>query len=213
MSDGPSKFIAVVAVHFPLPKFPDDNSTEDAWMASWLSYLAPFSDKVLNEAAHEILRTRSPKKDGRWFPAPSEVIEVCERIKRAHQLAGNVPLLSHGRKDQSEWAGWRVELANDLVKSVPPEAKKQSWIGSLWHFARKFGRLPKGPEVAAVEQEAKQFEAALAACEAGEAGDQSRALLQLGRALKARREVMAKGEYPVGTGKVVAAQFGKEPPK
>lgn len=208
MSDPVGKFIAVVELHFPKPRFEDDD-VEKAWMGSMMKFLSPYSSAVLSDSAEYILQNRKPKTDGKFFPAPSEIIEVCKMFDGLERAKSKTPLLSHGRKDKSEWAGWRVELANDLIKTAPEAAKKQGWIGALWSFCRKFGRMPEGSrEVAKIQDEARNFDEALAVCEAGEAGPLSRPLAQLGRSMKDRRESLARGE-PVTSYKVVAPQFGK----
>ena len=198
-ADPIAKFISVVDVHFPKPRFISED-IEDAWIASMVKFLAPYDAAVLNRAAEHILKTRDPKKDGKWFPVPSEIIAVCDLMQRAIQLEAAPPLLSHGRKDQSEWAGWRVELADDLIKTqMGHEASKRGWIGSLWSFCRRFARLPDAREVSSVKADAAKFDEDLEMCERGEAGPNSKLLAELGRKMKARRD--EKAAIAIGEGR------------
>lgn len=188
-----TKMISAIELHFPMAKFVDE-TTEEAWTASMIKFLTPYDPHVLARAAEHILKTRDPKRDGKWFPVPSEIIAVCDLMQRAIQLESAPPLLAHGRKDQSEWAGWRAELADDLIKTpLGHEAAKRGWIGALWSFCRRFARLPEAKELGAVKADAKVFDEALDACERGEAGPHSRTLAELGRSIKARRDAKASG--------------------
>lgn len=184
-------FIANVAVHFPMPRFADELH-EEVWIRSIEDTLRPYDATVLAKAADRIRRTRDPKKDGRGFPVPSEIIAVCDTIQR-EQHAEAAPLLSHDKRDQSPWAGWRSDLANELVRTpMGQEAAKRGWIGALWDFCRRTARLPQRHEIPDVAQDANAFDEALDVCERGEAGPMNKPLLELGRKIKARRNEMAR---------------------
>ncbi len=45
------RFVAVVELHFPRPKFNDDEQMEAAWLASMTRTLGNYPDDVLSEAA------------------------------------------------------------------------------------------------------------------------------------------------------------------
>lgn len=186
------KLISVVGLHFPRPRFRDD-AEEAAWTASIVRCLSSFSPEVLAKATELIVRDRDPKRDGKYFPVPAELIKACRDAQGVLERASDPPLLSEGRKDQSQYAGWRVDLANDLVKTeMGREAAKSGWIGSLWDFCRRMARLPDRHEIRNVRSDAEAFDEALDACERGEVGFATKPLLDLGRKIKARREEMAR---------------------
>ena len=185
-----TKLISTIELHFPMSKFADETN-EEAWTASMVRFLSPYSPDVLGRAAEHIIKTRDPKRDGKWFPVPSEIIAACDLMRRAIQIE-QTPLLTHGQRDQNLDAGWRVDLANDLVKTpLGREAAKKGWIGALWAFCRRAARLPEARELPAVKAEAQVFDEALDACERGEAGPMSRKLAELGRSIKDRRSDLA----------------------
>lgn len=213
MSGDPiAKFISVIDLHFPKPRFASED-VEDAWVTSMVKFLAPYDDVVLGRAAEHILKTRDPRKDGKWFPVPSEIIAICDTFKvvcAVEKDGVQVPLLSHGQRDSSEWASWRGERADELIQAteVGRVAAKQGWVGALWSFIRFGGlkhdrwgrrttaqpdtpRLPTADEVAALKAEAKVFDEALDRCERGEAGAHSKVLAELGRQIRARRDEKA----------------------
>lgn len=188
-----AKFIATVQVHFPLPRFVDEQQ-EDAWMASMRRFLGGYDADILSLASERVLRDRDPKKDGRYFPVPSEVIAICEAVRRDIHAASAQKLLTEGRGDQSPFAGWRSDLANVLVKTeMGRDAAARGWIGSLWDFCRRMARLPERHEVRDVVGEAQAFDLALDACERGEAGACNASLLKLGRSLRERRDELVRG--------------------
>lgn len=185
------KLISVVGLHFPRPRFRDEIE-EAAWTASVVRCLSPFAPEVLAKATEMIVRDRDPKRDGKYFPVPAELIRAC---KEAQCLlsAASAPLLSHDKRDQSPWAGWRSDLANELVRTpMGQEAAKRGWIGALWDFCRRTARLPQRHEIPDVAQDANAFDEALDVCERGEAGPMNKPLLELGRKIKARRNEMAR---------------------
>lgn len=195
MSDPVGKFIAVVSLHFPLPKFQSED-VESAWLASMIKFLGGYSDEVLSRTAEYIIQTRDPKKDGKFFPVPAEIIRHADSLKVVIAAEKNQapPLLSHGQKDQSPYAGWRSEEADRLIQTeMGRQAAKEGWIGSLWHWCRKKLSLPRtSAEVREIKSDAQVFNEALAKVEAGEGGVCNAALLKLGRTMQERRTEMAK---------------------
>lgn len=137
---GVAQFISIVGLHFPRPKFNDDEVMEGAWMASMTKALSRYDDDVLGEAAQKILGTRIPKKDGRFFPAPAECVAVCDDILYWRQKV-QTPLLPAPNPDA--WSNERLSLAFDLCKSaIGRRAAREGWVGSLFEHCRKNMRLP-----------------------------------------------------------------------
>lgn len=149
MTDAVMKFIMLVEVHFPRPKFNGDEDREALWMRSMREILTGYRADVLNQAAAQIIRTRDPKKHGGVFPKPFECKEVCNEI--AEQLERKeTPLLPKAEKGES-WSDDRLALAFDLVNGeMGRRAAREGWISSLYHFARKNMRLPQPDEVKAI---------------------------------------------------------------
>lgn len=184
------KLISMVGLHFPPPRFPDEQ-TEAAWTASMVRFLAPYTPEVLAATAEHIIKTRDPSKQGmKWFPAPAEIIKIADLLRRASDTR-ETPLLTHGERDKSQFAGWRTDLANELVgtSEIGKEAARNGWVKSLWDWCRKFGALPRSQrEVSEVKGEAAQFDAHMRTLRAGEGGAFNGALLKLGESLLQRRK-------------------------
>lgn len=192
-TDPVSAFIATVQVHFPRGGTRDED-LEDAWMTSMVKFLAPFTKDVLAAAAEHILRTRDPRKQGqRWFPSPRECIEACELMQRTMNVQAT-PLLSYGNRDPSPWAGWRVKLANDLMRTeMGRQAAREGWNGVLWNFARENQRLPTDEhELRMVKGAAARFAKVLRDCEEGRGGEFGKPLAALGRSIQAKHAAAAK---------------------
>lgn len=186
--DAIHKFIATVALHFPRPKFSDDETMEGAWMASMNRVLSGYSDEVLAEAAHRILRDRNPKKDGKFFPVPSECTEVCNEVARL-EAQKQTPLLSYGHQDSSEFAGWRYTLADDLIKSeLGKRAAREGWALMFHTFCRTKGRAPAGNEITQCKASMQDLHEGVEMCLRGEGGACSRALAGLGESMVKRGE-------------------------
>lgn len=188
------KLISMVGLHFPPPKFPDDQA-EAAWSASMVRFLAPYSPEVLAKAAEHIIQTRDPTRHGqRWFPAPAEIIAVCNTM-RAVVDAGRTPLLTSGRRDPSEWAGWRRDLADELVRNsdLGREAARGGWVQALWDFCRRRGALPRTQsELVEVRGHARDFDKALDVLRRGQGGAFNAPLLSLGEAMLDKRNERAR---------------------
>lgn len=208
-----TKLISMIELHFPLKTFTDE-ATEQAWTASMIRFLAPYEPAVLARAAEEIIKTRDgSKRDTKFFPTPAEIIAVCNTLRNvAAAEGGGTPLLSYGNRDQSEFASWRGERADELIRTTElgAQAAREGWSLALWNFIRFGGlrrdkhgrrihgaapgapRMPNAEEVAALRAEASAFNAAFMQCERGEGGVWNAALLNFGRTIKADRELLAR---------------------
>jgi len=142
------KFISLVEIHFPAPKFNGDESQEELWTDSIAQILGPYDDDVVLDAAATIVRTRRPKTDGTMFPKPSECIEACDNAKARKQLA-QTPLLETAskikeRQERDPHAAWRrdrVALAVDLCRTeLGQRAGREGWILQLYDFCRDYAR-------------------------------------------------------------------------
>lgn len=185
------KFVSIIATAFPAKRW-ENESDEALWLAGMVSDLSHFGPDVLTKAANDIRRTRHPKKDGAFFPAPSECIAACEKAKRAIDNASSMPLLA-GNKEPSGFSPDRHQLAIDLLGTeLGMEALKARWHGALYDFIYRNARLPKGTEIDAVKRASKGFFEDVKTCERGGAGELSPGLARLGNNIARRREAYAK---------------------
>lgn len=186
MSDAVSKFIAVVGLHFPRPKFADDETMETAWMASMRRALEGYDDAVLAAAAERIICTRKPKRDGRFFPVPSECTEACEYVCKLKEALAT-PLLAAPPSNRYEW---RYKLADELILTpLGKQAGDEGWLLALHDFIRAHGRLPTQPwEITKCKASANGFDEAYETVLRGEGGVANAALERLGASMLARRE-------------------------
>lgn len=188
---GVAQFISVVGLHFPRPKFNDDEVMEAAWMASLTRTLSFYSDEVLNRAAMRIVDTRDPKKDGRFFPLPAECTRVCREI--ASEEAREAPRLALSGPRANEWSDERLELAFDLCKSpIGIRAAREGWVMGLYDFCRREMRVPTESEARTLIHGARGFEDVLERLRNGEANQFTAALVELGETIKAKRNDMAE---------------------
>lgn len=158
MSQDVAKFIAMVGLHFPAPKV-NDEQAHAAWCASMVRLLDKYPAGVLADAADKIIRERDPKKDGRFFPAPSECIAACEEAAQLRR-AKETPLLEAPKEPDAFSYGERVELARDFMKTtVAKRAITEGWGQSLFHFVVRNRRLPNDAEIVRCKREAQQFAA------------------------------------------------------
>ena len=184
-----ARFIAVVALHFPRPKFNEDEAMEGAWIASMNRALGGFSSDTIAAAASQIVSSRKPKRDGRFFPVPAECVEICTEIERFAKMAAT-PLLA--APDKNEWSDERLALAFDLVKGeLGMRAAREGWIAALYRFCRKQMRLPNGPEIDRCVREAAAFDRCLEGVRHGAAGKISGSLAELGKSILARRDELS----------------------
>lgn len=186
------KFVSIIATSFPVKRW-ENESDEALWLAGMVSDLAHFGPDVLIKAANEIRRTRQPKRDGAFFPAPSECIAACEKAKRALELETIGRTMLTVDKAPTGFSPARHKLALDLLATeLGIEAVKARWHGALYDFIYRNARMPKGTEIDAVKRASKEFFEAVKACERGEMGELSPNLARLGRGIAKRREDYAK---------------------
>jgi len=184
MSQAVSKFIGELAVHFP-NRF-DTEAAEDQWLKSMVRNLRGYDTPILEMAAREIIDTRTDRR----FPLPADIKDVCARLVRTENMKAPPQL----RVEPSQFADWRSNLADDLVKcGIGRQAADEGWILSLHDFARNNGRLPAGGDIAKCKATAIDFVKAYEECLRGEAGALSGTLARLGTSmLKRRGEIAAK---------------------
>jgi hypothetical protein len=151
---GVAKFIAAVALHFPRPKFNEDEGMEGAWMASMNRVLSHYPDEILADAAMRILAKRNPKRDGRFFPTPSECVEFCDESVDVRRLR-ETPLLEAPKEMPYDA---RCNLARDLMQSpMGVLARKEGWSESMFYFIVDHARVPGGTEIDHCKREAVEF--------------------------------------------------------
>lgn len=186
------KFVMTVAVHFPVPARDDE---AEVWMASMTHMLRQADSDVLAAAALHILDTRKPKVDGKWFPTPAECREACVAAKAKLEMAKrtDAPMISHGERDQSPWAGWRIDRADELIRTTAMgrQAAAEGWTLALHDFIRANQRLPNDHELGRVRASSAETREAVERCERGEAGALSGPLARLGRTILERGKDMA----------------------
>lgn len=114
------------------------------------------------------------KRDGAFFPAPSECIAACEKAKRA-RTGDAWPHDADRRQAASGFNPDRHKLALDLLGSeLGIEALKARWHGALYDFIYRNTRMPKGTEIDAVKRVAR----VLRCCEGVRARRNGRAVAQ-----------------------------------
>ena len=186
---GVAQFISVVGLHFPRPKFNDDEILESAWVASMTRTLSGFSDEVLAQAAQKILTTRHPKRDGAFFPKPAECSDICVEIQRWSK-ASETPLLA--KPNPNDWSDERLSMAFDLLKGeMGRRAAREGWVSALYHFCRKNVRLPNADEIGGCIASAKNVERIMAEIEQREPSAFNNAVLGLGRSVLQRGNELA----------------------
>jgi hypothetical protein len=148
------QFIAVVELHFPRPKFDGDEMMEMAWVKSLKTVLDPYSDETIAAGAELILRTRNPKRDGRFFPSPSECTEACDKAA-AYRKQAETPLLEKPPELTYEA---KTNLARDIMQApLGLKAKKEGWDVSMFQFCVDNQRAPQGGEIDACKASAREF--------------------------------------------------------
>ena len=190
ISDAVKEFIAIVATHFPPPKF-DDDGTKLAWVESMQRNLGHYKPDVLKAAADLIVDERGETYGTRKFPLPKECRQACHEVisrQQAERRSGSLPI-----GDQpSPYANWRETLADDLIMTpLGREAAKGGWILGLHDFARREGRAPQGREIDQIKREAKEFDAAYEKAVRG-GWPLAREVEALGRSMLARRELFRR---------------------
>lgn len=191
-TDAVAKFIGMIALCFPKPRF-EDEGDEALWSGLMVSTLGAYSPAVLTKAAQTIVATRDRKKDGAFFPVPSECIAACEKAKRALELETLGRTMLTVDKEPSGFNPDRHKLALDMLGTeLGIEAVRARWHGALYDFVYRNARMPKGTEIDAVKAASRAFFDEVAACERGERGELSPGLAKLGRGIAMRREKYAQ---------------------
>jgi hypothetical protein len=157
-ADGVKKFLAAIDLVFPAPQFDGDKMRQAAWQQLMATTLGGTDDHVLAETAATILRTRNPKKDGRFFPTPQECLEAVQEVA-AKMERQRTPLLEHKAQDVPYDA--RTALARDLMQApLGRQAHREGWDTTMFHFCVEQMRAPQGKEIDACKAEARAFAAA-----------------------------------------------------
>ncbi|WP_072389806.1 hypothetical protein [Hyphomicrobium sp. CS1GBMeth3] len=193
MSDAVGKFISIVALCFPKPRF-EDEGDEALWTGLMVRQLGHYAPDVLSRAADTVVRTRSKKKDGAYFPEPSECIAACESAKRVIE-AERTPMLTVN-KQPSGFSPERHRLALDLLGSpMGIEAIKGQWHAQLYDFIYRNARMPAGTEIGALKSAAASLVREVEAIERGDINAHPdlnhKKLAELGRHVLGRREKIA----------------------
>lgn len=189
---GVAQFIAMVSLHFPRPKFGGDEVMEGGWMSSMTLALSKYSDDVLREAAQQILLKRVPKKDGAFFPAPSECIAVCNTIANQHFKDEEKSRLLPGPNPDS-WSDDRLALAFDLMKSeLGRRAVREGWLQSLYTFCRKNMRLPKGNEIEVCIADGRIVQQVVEEFQNGEPNQFNAAIVRWGNTMLEKQDELAR---------------------
>jgi len=184
------QFIAVVELHFPRPKFDGDEMMEAAWVKSLKTVLAGYSDETVAAGAELILRTRNPKRDGRFFPSPSECTEACDKAA-AYKKAAETPLLA---KPKELTYAERVAVARTVMSHpIGQRAIREGWGESMFHYAMEHGRAPEGDAIMRCKDNARQFRAAYEAC-LKTPGPLNRALANLAEGMVRKARERMSGE-------------------
>lgn len=122
--------------------------------------LRAFSSEVIKSASERLIQTRKSKT----FPALAEILEACAKenqIYNANSSKG-VPEAEMPGHAAAQWI-FREEQFRALSRqrhTLLVEAAQGNWIGGLFSYYMKVGRLPlTGPEIEACQREAREFEA------------------------------------------------------
>lgn len=183
------KFIGMIEKFFPAPKFGGDQKEEELWLKMMRDMLSAYDEQTLVQAAQSIVRHRDPKRDGTFFPKPSECIAACEAVVKLQRGA----MLQIEPPKADEWSDDRITLAFDLANGpLGRRAAREGWVNALLRFCRKNMRLPKDGEISSCIAENAEFQEALQRCRDGECGSLSASLATLGESIAARAEENAK---------------------
>jgi hypothetical protein len=153
-ANGVKKFIAAIDLVYPAPQYDGDKTRQAAWVALYVNTLGKTDDDVLTETAATILRTRNPKKDGRFFPTPQECLEACQEV--AEEMARRrTPLLEKPKE-----LSYKTNMARMLIQApLGQQAKREGWDTTLFHFVVDNQRLPQGGEIEACKAKSRAFKA------------------------------------------------------
>lgn len=128
--------------------------------------LASYTQEVLAEASAIIRKTRDPKKDGAFFPLPSECHVACKEALSTISYRHAPKLLGQPKVD--EWSEERCRFADELLKTeMGRVSAREGWVQEFWNFTRKSMRMPTEHEAAACKASANRMDTLIEKIEAG----------------------------------------------
>jgi len=161
MNDEIRKFILLIEVHFPRPKFTGDEAKEALWLRSMTEILSDYEPDVLAEAALTIIRTRDPDKANTMFPKPVECIRACDaarnrrRVETLLALSGDDPRRIEPPRSLSEfriergsvsWDYWLAHLESIGRKDVAQAADAAGLLTASSRWPRPESVVFQPPE-------------------------------------------------------------------
>jgi hypothetical protein len=159
------------------------------WTKSMLRELRGFDPVILERAATDIIRTRKYRN----FPMPAECLEACFHAKKAAENLERSSFfdLSKSKPADGKRAATFESLADELILGpMGRQAAREDWIGFLYDFIKKNGRLPKDGEAALIKAEVVLFDEKYRDCVRGKGGAAGKILIELGdKFLKRRKEL------------------------
>lgn len=180
-----TKFINLLKANFT-QRF-DSSEQELEWTKSMLRELRGFAPEILERAATDIIRSRKYRN----FPLPSECLQACHNAKKATEVAENATRL-HAQYAGKEKPKNFESLADELILGpMGRQAAREDWIGFLYDFIKKNGRLPNDGEASQLKREVALFEEKYRDCVTGNGGDAGGVLAKLGEKFLARRKQLA----------------------
>jgi len=141
---------------------------------------------------------RETRKD-RYFPVPAELVAECEAAVRRMHVVKAVDEMTAKMKRQlapiDEWSEVRQRDADKLIVcEMGRRAVREGWIGALWSYCRKCGRLPEMvQQIKECQQEQRDFEEGMRIAE-GMKGDRlklGQQLMHTGAMMRARAKEKA----------------------
>jgi hypothetical protein len=155
-ADAVKKFLVAIDLVFPAPQFDGDKTRQAAWQQLMATTLGGTDDHVLSETAATILRTRNPKKDGRFFPTPQECLEAVQEVA-ARLERERTPLLAAPKELSYET---RNSIARTLMQApMGRQAVKEGWGEAMFHFIVEHQRMPDASEAFECKRASREFKA------------------------------------------------------
>lgn len=154
MSAGAEKFVDTILQLYP--PFRWDEEQETRWMEIMARELGGFSDKVLENALAQIVRSR---KDHRT-PTVAECVGACLESRRffgAKDASETLPAMR--APNPNYYSEEREQLADDLMKcELGRQACHEGWQLAMWNFCRDNMRHPHGHEIERCKRDARGFD-------------------------------------------------------
>ena len=184
-------FADALLQHFP-PFQRWEDYQEKAWADTLVQELSGFDAEVIRRAQRQMIRSRKPRDPKP--PMVSECVAACDEAKRwidAERNKARGPMLDAASPAVGEWSAERLSLAYDLIRTGQGrQAAREGWILALWHFARKNGRVPAGPEIDRCKRESANIEQICAEC-SSKSDPYSQALAKWGFNILSKRAELA----------------------